>query len=75
MKDKTIDLYQIDGFDMAKYIELYRGNVGEKDVDETEPFIPMADFNFRCGQLTEDEYKVAKAEEDARMSQRNIVHY
>lgn len=75
MKDTTIELYQIDGFDMAKYIELYRGNIEAKDVNETEPIIPMAEYKFRYGMITEEEYKVAKAEEDALWKQRNIVHY
>lgn len=69
MKGKTnkftnaIDLYQITGFDMERYVELYQDSIGEKDVTKAEMFIPMADFNFRNGLISQDEYAIAKAEE------------
>lgn len=61
--NNTIDLYQIAGFDMERYVELYRNNIGEKDVIQPEMFIPMADFNFRNGLISQEEYAITKAEE------------
>lgn len=67
MKATSIELYQIVGFDMERYIELYRYAIGEKDVVEVEPFVPMADFRLRTGNISQEDYERLKADEGARM--------
>lgn len=67
MKATSIKLYQIVGFDMERYIELYRYAIGEKDVVEVEPFVPMADFRLRTGNISQEDYERLKADEEARM--------
>ena len=67
MKATSIELYQIVGFDMERYIELYRYAIGEKDVVEVEPFVPMADFRLRTGNISQEDYERLKADEEARM--------
>ena len=79
MKGKTnkftnaIDLYQITGFDMGHYVDLYRDNISEKNVNQSEMFIPMADFNFKSGKISQEQYSIAKAEE-LRREKGQTVH-
>lgn len=79
MKGKTnkftnaIDLYQITGFDMRHYVDLYRDNISEKNVNQSEMFIPMADFNFESGKISQEQYSIAKAEE-LRREKGQTVH-
>lgn len=69
---KAIDLYQIADFDMLRYVRLYRENIAEKDVTEAEVFTPMADFNFRNGLITQEEYDIAKVDELRRVKGRTV---
>ena len=68
----TIDLYQIADFDMGRYIQLYRNNIAGKDVNEVEPVIPVADLNLRYGRISQDEYIIAKEDEQQRLKGKTI---
>lgn len=74
MKNTSIDLYQIDGFDMQRYIDLYRENTSEKDVKEYKPFIPMSEFRYRCNEIDKEEYLKLKAQEEL-MLRPELKHY
>lgn len=74
MKNTSIDLYQIDGFDMQRYIDLYRENTNEKDVKEYKPFIPMAEFRYRSNEIGKEEYLKLKAQEEL-MLRPELKHY
>lgn len=73
MKVKSIELYQFQNFDMKKYVEVYRSKVAEKDVLEVEPFVPMAELKYKMGTISEEEYRIAKADEELRM-RGTVVH-
>lgn len=68
-----IQLYQFKDFDMGRYIELYRDRIAEKDINEVEAFIPLADFKLQTGLISQEEYVAEKDDEQLRL-QGTIVH-
>lgn len=68
-----IQLYQFKDFDMDRYIELYRDRIAEKDINEVEAFIPLADFKLQTGLISQEEY-VAEKDDEQRRLQGTTVH-
>lgn len=71
---KSAILYQFKGFDIEVFKSLYLYEILPREEREFIPYVPMADFFFRCGNLTEEEYREQKAEEE-KLSKGTLVRY
>lgn len=71
--NNAIDLYQIAGFDMERYVQLYRYRIAEKDEWKRDAIIPTADLMFRMGKISREEYETRRATE-RRIEAGEIVH-
>lgn len=71
---KSAILYKFKGFNFDIFKSLYLHEILPREEREFIPYVPMADFFFRCGNLTEEEYMVQKAEEE-KLSKGTLVRY
>lgn len=71
---KSFTLYQFKGFDFEIFKSLYLYEILPREEREFIPYVPMADFFYRHGKLTEEQYRERKAEEE-KLSKGTLIRY
>ena len=67
-------LYHFKGFDFEIFKSLYLYEILPREEREYAPFIPMADFYYRCGKISEAEYQKMKEEEAELAKGKLVIH-
>lgn len=74
VKLHPIVLYQFKNFDTERFVSMYLQEIAPREERRMIPHVPMADWMYERGELTEQEYRLRKAEEQKLADGELIYH-